>query len=505
MSQYTDFYMSWLGFSGGGVTSSRLRDTFPIIFSPTDISGCALWFDANNNTSVTYDDLLQVSSWSNLGTIPCQWETPNTGGVSYAQYLQNGLNTVGFASNAYMSTSMALDFQERSMFFVSRETSVPPGVANPWISSDTEDGMETFSLVNGTTIFFLGKHPSPIPELAAETNLNFLSTTNLVTLINATDASNNFAGINTLSLPSIYSAPASGYNTSSIVYYLGGFFNGSNVPSTQDICEIIVYDHALDPYQRETVETYLMRKWAITSPPPPAFTPLSLSNCGLWFDASQTTTISESSNVVSSWSNLGLNGGVASSNEGTITSGVTTLNSNNAVTFDAYSEMTFPWAKAAQDTTIFTVCRANTDMSSSGAVIYLLNPQDEGNYLTTVFFYNSSFSPTAPWVYTNIVTGSYFATTGVSTSNITSNVIQVTLVSGVDSNAADARLNGVALTLPPAYQGAANLLQMELTYRIGSVNENMNWDLGELIQYDRVLTESEILQVQNYLQLKWAI
>lgn len=82
--------------------------------------------------------------------------------------------------------------------------------------------------------------------------------------------------------------------------YVGGTVGGA-ANYTGNICEIIVYNRALDNYERQQVEGYLAWKWAIPavlpelthpyySPLSSGFTPMSIissSACRLWLDASK--------------------------------------------------------------------------------------------------------------------------------------------------------------------------------------------------------------------------
>ena len=110
MSEITDFYLSWQGSSGFGTSGIRIRDQEPVVFKPTDISGCVMWLDANDNDTVNYNDLLQVTSWENKGTLGGQFDLSG-GIIGYGQATQNGLNTVSFNSNAFMSGQFQFDFQ----------------------------------------------------------------------------------------------------------------------------------------------------------------------------------------------------------------------------------------------------------------------------------------------------------------------------------------------------------------------------------------------------------
>ena len=198
MSQTTDFYLSWLGCSAFGANGVRLRDQEPNLFVPTDISGCQVWMDANDNFSVNYNDLKIVSSWTNKGLIANKFDASGLGVVLYGDKQQNGLNTVSFQEYGYLLSTFSMNFQARSVFIVCRPNSFPSNTAVPIYSSDISNCQETFFSrdTSGNWLYFIGKHPSPFPEIAMETLVNYTGYTNMSEFIVGTDLSNNWCGIN---------------------------------------------------------------------------------------------------------------------------------------------------------------------------------------------------------------------------------------------------------------------------------------------------------------------
>lgn len=247
----------------------------------------------------------------------------------------------------------------------------------------------------------------------------------------------------------------------------------------------------------------------LQAPEPVVFSPLELSNCALWYDANNSGSITTSSkdNIsVLSWSNLGTAGDSATFYSGTVESGVDTINALNVVSFSSNSSLLFPWTRTSGETSLFTVCKLVTDISVTGAGVYWLNPQTTSGYITSVMAYNASVGgSTNPWFYANIVTGGYFATCGVSDSNVTGRTIQVSLMSSSNDTTAEANLDRTALYLQPGFQGPAFFNTDPLNYLIGGDTENVQWQLAELVVYDRRLLPAEVTQVQDYLALKWAV
>lgn len=505
MSEFQDFYPSWLGVAAFGANSTRLRDNEPFLFRPTDISGCVMWFDANNQDYIAYNEFLQVSSWSNQGTIGGQWDISGTEAVQYGVSTQNQLNTISFAENAFMTGNYALDFQPRSIFFVTRENTVPPGVPNPWISCDTNGGMETFSQRNGTTVYFLGKHPSPIPEIAIDTSNSYLGYASLTEFINGTDLSDNWFGINTIQYPPVFDAVASGYSTGTLTYYLGGYFAGSTIASAQDVCEIVMYDTALKEPDRQNVETYLMVKWGIKEPPPPpipVFTPTDISGLYLWMDATQPSSFSLSVSTVNSWSNVGL-----SSNVFNADSNIASVVTDNGLPFVEFptettltTTATFPYMTR----TAFAVFQNHVPLDTlTYPYINLLNTTALGgrqlgaNYDSNTTNYSLAMCQQA---YNCPASGNI---PGSLPNNST-----VMAIWGVDSNTYTSSImyfNGGS-NINTSTDGPNLFDTGSGTYFIGSpVFDSPSFRIGEIIEYDSLLTTAQLSTVAGYLATKWAI
>ena len=507
MSQYTDFYSSWLGNGNAfGGQAVRLRDQEPLIFKPTDISGCRIWLDANDSGSVNTNEFNTVLSWENKGTLGGQFDLSGSADIVYGDVKVNGLNTISFTESAFMQGRFQLNFQARSVFFVAKQNTVDLSNANPWFTSDTNGGMETFGLYGSSTIYFIGKHPSPVPELAFDASNNYIGTPVLTEFINGSDLSNNWLGLNGTKYPALYEAVASGYNTNTITYFLGAYFGGTTLPSSQDFCEIIIYEGAINPFDREQVETYLKTKWNLqepTPPPTPPFSPTDISGLQLWLDANNTgsVTINGSSEVLS-WSNLGSisTSWVNDSNYATYTQDAnsnyvvsipTATNLSNYAILPYYSRSQFVVFECVDDLTTLTYPYVN-----------LLNAQATDGFQSGV----SYDSNTATYYTTVCQSGTNCPIVGTIPSvNVGGYNLAIYVV---DSNSSASTLtywNGGSNRNTSTDLG--NLFnQNPVPYFIGSTtNDSPDFRMGELIEYDSVLSSSNISTVADYLVNKWAI
>ena len=503
MSEITDFYLSWQGSSGFGSSGIRVRDQEPVVFKPTDISGCVMWLDANDNDTVNYNDLLQVTSWENKGTLGGQFDLSG-GIIGYGQATQNGLNTVSFNSNAFMSGQFQFDFQNRSLFIVTRETGVPSGIPSPWITCDTNGGMESFSQHDGTTVYYIGKHNVVFPELAAESATDYTDYAALFSFVNASDLSDNYVGVNRTPITITYNNIASGYNTNLITYFLGDFVNGTSVGNSQDMCEVILYNTALSAPERENVEVYLMTKWAIVeppAPPPPPFVPTDISGLQLWLDANNMSTLTLSGTDVLSWSNLGSIGTTydAQCNVASIVAGpgstkmiefpgTATLSNYSVVPY--YSRTAFCAFQTISDLTKLSypyVNLMNTD-ATGGRQFALAYDSNTSTYYMELCQqgYNCPAGGAIPAVDTKMALGIW----ACDSNTVASNTAYWNGGSNINTNT---DLGNLFNTFP-------------IPYYIGSPNfGSPDFRVGEILEYDSVLTTAQISTVADYLVNKWAI
>lgn len=505
MSETTDFYLSWQGCSAFGANGVRLRDQEPLIFSPLDLSGCALWLDANDNGTIAFNDLLQVVSWSNQGYVGGQFDVSGAELIGYDQK-QNNLQVLSFPEQGFMQGQFAFNFQDRSFFIVTREKVVPTGTPMPFFTSDTSNAMEFFSLKNGSNIYFVGKHPSPIPELAIETTDSFVGSAVLVNFINGSDMSNNFFGINGTRFPFIFEAAASGYNTSNVSYFLGDYYGGFPTFSSQDMCEVIMYDRVLEPTERSQVEAYLIRKWAITPPPPPpppAFSPKDISGLQIWLDANDTNAVRLGlSNDVMGWSNSGGTGanfipGCNVATYGQDPNGNYIIGMPGTTTLDSYFQLTynsrtqFAVFSCVDDLTALTYPYLNVFVgdATGGVQSGVSYDSKTSNYVMSMC-QNGINCPVLGTI-SNVPIGDYNLCIWAVDSN--DYVSTVAYFNGGSNINTSTDLGNAFNTNP-------------IPYIIGSpVSDSPDFRIAEIIEYDTRLDSGQISTVASYLVNKWAI
>ena len=260
MSEYTDFYSSWLGCNIFGNTSSGLAAPIPIPFSPLDISGCSCWYDATDNTTITLGTGTNVVGWFNKGDlsgsmVPYPGEaTPQTN-----THEINGNNVLWF--DAYQTLYQNLQFTNQAYtLFVVSKTLIDPATANyvDWFGAYTYGGF-SFSLAEFMGTYYLGSGGNGIDNYVMNSSATYVDKPVIYTVRTSSDLSGNALYQDGTPLDLNFANQFLGYNTNAIDFYIHIFTHASSV----DIGELIVYNRALQDDEVSSVQEYLSGKYSI--------------------------------------------------------------------------------------------------------------------------------------------------------------------------------------------------------------------------------------------------
>ena len=299
-----------------------------------------------------------------------------------------------------------------------------------------------------------------------------------------------------------------------------GTIDGSVNPLTGGVAEIIMYNRALTGAEILSVELYVAEKYGLYHPSATWINAYTSSQQSIihalksnkdnafqattgnlltgWFDASNASSITSSSNLVSQWNDLSGRGfNVTATTTARPTIGTTTQSGRNTLTFDGTANtMTMPTAllDAFLNTgnTIFAVTR-NT---ATDAVIRRVFAMDSGANARISMFANTSATGTMGYQSRNLSGGST-GQAGYTLANFnlfTSYRSGTTQSISVNSAAETTNLSGADTT--PIDNG-----------RIGSSGNGATlfWqgEIAEFIVFNSVLTATQITAMNNYLKAKW--
>ena len=291
--------------------------TLPFLrdFLPTDISGCALWMDAGDRSTLALSASNTVTGWTDKSGNRRPLTVNSAGTYSATGF--NGLPTTQFVNGQYMTTSTAAVTSNSCSMFIVQQTGASTylmplsvgGTTNPYVfwwrgdfnsytfNQDAVGGMgNNYYTTTGVPMIMTGiVTPNAGNYWAFYMNGNYLYNPNL-------------AGFNT--------APLS--NTGGSNVYIPGNLVQFGGPGgggfTGNISEVLIFSNALTNSQRQLVENYLATKWGLRGymqgpeahpfryGPSVGITPRSTPiGCSLWLDAADTTTLTLSGSNVTAW------------------------------------------------------------------------------------------------------------------------------------------------------------------------------------------------------------
>jgi len=481
-------------------------------FYPTDISGCQLWLDGGDRSSMTF------SGGTNTIT---QWNDKSgngnngiaTGSPALTQTGINGRQAVTAAVGTCFLGPISMTGQSLTCFGVATTDVTLPNVRSP------RADQRLVSLANGTNPDYQSNGMIPLfnqdsTSTIAAWSYNYgpgtLASNPIVTgtpfmavsRLDGTTASLWFNGsAGTLASSSFSSSVTAtkygiGNQANPTIEYWSGF-----------IGEVILFNTALSTSQRQQVEQYLAQKWGLVANLPtghpgklmPAFstgfTPKSLTGMRWWVDGMDTSTMTFSSGSnITEWRDKSGNAyhatGVNSPQK--LSSGGVSFNSASSQRFS----MSVPYSNT---NTMFMV--ASPVPSTTDSMYYI--GQNNPNYCGAMFVggYNSSyvasFYPANP-----SVGGSPsqipVLSAGLPTTPFLVSSVKTAAVSAVGYyNGSGAYSQGDTATAGPTFWD-----------NVGAASQGYNHltaNIYELIFFSVALTNSQRQQVEGYLAWKWGL
>jgi hypothetical protein len=443
-------------------------------FIPTDISGCAVWLDSMDpsGTGITPSSGTAITTWIDKSGSGRHGTNAGTGTSTMGTTSNTGRPTVVMGGSNYfrLSNASTLSVTSASYFVQAFATGSNRTLLSFWNNER----------ILGPTYYW---------DNATNTSLSpyAWSNTNAVLSIVENSASNctvHFNG-NALTGPAYKAAAANSNVILGAHWSLDNWWLGN-------IQEVILYDGALTPGQRQQVETYLMNKWGTRGATPSnhyarlapalgvAFNPRLLSNCGMWLDAADATSLTMSGTNVVRWNDKSGNTrhavSTGSPQMGTTTTGRPAVVLSGANYFDVSGASTL----SGGSSTVFVQASATTNERN------LYNLWDNARSLTFQLYYN-----------------------GADNLFFTSNTLFL------NSNAMCCIVEDVTAALSSAFFNG----RADNTLATGSRTPNSSFVLGgnsggtnawigniqEVIYYNRALPRTERQLVEGYLAGKWGL
>ena len=359
-------------------------------FTPKQISGCSLWFDGTDSSTITLSSgsLTQWNDKSGNGRNLTAVSGYANATVSSA--FQNGLNVFNFSGNGLYRTAGSAVVYPQDCYIVVALKSTTAHVDVLGMGDTGNDNFNSLTFGeysasrwhNGSSGF--ARTPNCVSS-TTETSTSFL-------LMQWSIANNNFLlRRNGVQLVQTASYTYGFSNSATSIFQIG--FRHTNTTAANFsgyIGEIIVFNSQLGTTQQQQVESYLAQKWGLSALLPgghpslgttiyrapraitltmtpffTAFSPRQIGGLALWLDSTDSSTISFSSGSnISQWRDKS-----DSSNHFSLTSGTTTTvvdNGKTVVNFPSGAIMSSANQITFTTSSAFYIVSRLTSISGSG-------------------------------------------------------------------------------------------------------------------------------------------
>lgn len=457
-------------------------------FLPSSISGCTLWLDGNDSSTITYSSGTSISRWADKS------------GNNY-----HAIQNTAARQPTYDSTTKGVNFVNTSTQFMTSSA--------PYTGSANEEfvyivfkhnGIANASLL-GTTDTTRGRQITTQTNRLVVFNSGTLALNSTATVTAGTVYFSEFINVSGLSLIKtnkslIGSGAKITFATGTYTQVIGASTpTGTSLPYSGQIYEIVVFNRALTSSERSSMHNYLFSKWTnIASGPtlnsyqpyanvPPYLRlamPTDVLGCSLWLDAADYNTFTLSGSNVTQWNDKSGSANHASG-------GTSPTYSTNAVVFNGTSQyLTSPYSASLSNETFFMV---GTMTGSTGPDVGHTIVGSSANGGRQLLTYTTGLAVNIQNVAAGISGGTFASNQRV--------LFQYTRGAG---NAVALFMNGnVAIT------GTLAAYTASLTTWIGrwpgSTADCWQGSMHEIIGYNRQLSVGERQLIEGYLTQKWGL
>ena len=493
-------------------------------FDPRSVSGCQLWLDAADSSSVT--GTTTVTAWRDKSNNSRNLSV-GSGTTSYAN------NAITLASS-YMLFTGAVDLTNFTFFIVAKSNGA---IYNQTVFGARPNTSAVYNSTDGFGFYMDNQNSIRLYGTLASgaTLVSFSATTSVAIVYSFQSDSTIINGFRNGT--SVTGASGLAARTSTAQgFALGAEWNGTtyiNIISTASINEIIVYNTNLSTSQRQAIEGYLAWKWGIEITPS---LPTSVPGLAMWLDGadlstlftdtSATTRVTADGNSIAAWRDKSTNAylftqatlgsrpiyktSILNGQSITRWNGTSTVLQSSA-TLPFYTSSTsggsffvvFMATTVASQRFLMTYQNqtANTYCGTESELGYTTGNGGQGNFGLHQGCSRATVAATGTIVINSYVLMSYIlGTTGTTPANSTIFKNGVSLTPANDQT---------GFYSAGSYPSANNARFLNIGARIfNGTNPTDCWhsgDIAELIWYRTPLSTTERQGVESYLSSKWNI
>jgi hypothetical protein len=489
-------------YSGGGGGRSAIVATLP----PTQLYR---WLDKSGNS--------RNATQGTLSNRP-----------TFTSNVQNGLGGLLFSGSQCYNLPTLTSLNPISIFVVAKATSFSSGAM-------------ILSLTSGTGIYFRSTFGSSNPTYTSYGVDYGSGSFRYVTNTAVTDTNTHLwgfvlpaSGLGTFTFDGIVCNDTVGFTTSQIgttysTASIGAYGQSpTNSPFTGYIFEVIIFNSALSIEQRQSIEGYLNKKWAIypsqTSiistnpyyrirPHLRRFNPLDIDGLELWMDAADATTIT-GSNPVTQWNDKSGNSLNFTASSGPVLA-TASQNGLNTLTFTAANSQFMSNSSTVNfiefySLSIFIVFKYSNTTSAG----YIFAKSLFGTANGRILFGRNAGTPAT--FNTGITTANNAYTT--YSDSYTANTWRIYgFVVNRSAGTVNAYQNGVSISSGTFTVDTTTNLTTAYPMAIGAHNNSsgtlsppqaglyFDGSIGEILVYSTALTQQQRQKVEGYLSSKWGL
>jgi hypothetical protein len=490
-------------------------------FKPTSITGCSLWFDGTDSSTITLSSG-SLTQWNDKsGNERNLTAVSGYANATVSSAFQNGLNVFNFSGNGLYRTAGGAVVYPQDCYIVVALKSTTAHVDVLGMGDTGNDNFNSLTFGeysasrwhNGSSGF--GRTPNCVSS-TTETSTSFL-------LMQWSIANNNFLlRRNGTQLVQTASYTYGFSNSSTSIFQIGFRHTNSTAANFSGyIGEIVVFNSQLGTTDRQNIESFLAQKWGLTaglpaghpgitstvykSPIPTpfvpvaytaityAFSPLQIAGCSLWLDGADPagTGVAPALNAsISSWVDKSINGNNATNQGGAGTVTYTTA----GLVFNGSGYFYVPGLAGNIVNKAFVIFMVETLNTTNGTM--LIGDDAQTNYNTNNvlhIMYRSSTNFTFAF-YANDLED--YAVSGTGTRRLW------TFYLPTAANRNTRRNGGIDVT-----HGNYDRLNYWTTPAIGRGFGGYNYvgTMSEVIIYPSDIGLTAIRQVEAYLAQKWGL
>jgi len=241
-----------------------------------------------------------------------------------------------------------------------------------------------------------------------------------------------------------------------------------------------------------------------------AFSPLTVANCELWLDASDSSSVTLTSSAVSQWNDLSGNNRHATQGTGNNRPTYTDkVNGRNVITFDGTNDSLISGLASSVVTgyaTLFCVARPSSSWTAGTANFKtpLMARNSDGSSAWGICLYNDAGVGTGRLSLTHQWRGAGYNNTAGSV--VATGVFQL-FSAVISATGTDRRVSGSSSNYPATLTaGTGGASNRYLTVGEDPTQSRYWTDyVAEVLAYSRALTTAEVLSIESYLIAKWGI